>query len=154
MKESLGSSYHHVLLTSAESGRQVLKKQNFTQIEALLNSRPLSPISSDPNDLQPLTPSHFLIGRTMTSIAEPELGHLPENRLNRYEYVQRLRLNFWNRWHKEYLWQLQNRPPLCWKMGRIISIYQGGDKQGRVASVKVVNGVIKRAIKKLCPLSV
>ena len=38
------------------------------EIEAILNSRPITPMSNDPKDLQPLTPGHFLIGAPVTSI--------------------------------------------------------------------------------------
>ena len=99
------------------------------RIEAILNSRPIIPISTDPNDLQALTPSHFSIS---------------ENRLNRWRRVEKPRQHFWQCWSKEYLTQhftqvntrktatsqvrvgglvvlvKENPPPQQWKMGRIV----------------------------------
>lgn len=41
-----------------------------TRVEACLNSRPITPLSSDPSDLSYLTPGHFLIGDAITSVPE------------------------------------------------------------------------------------
>lgn len=41
------------------------------EIESVLNSRPLCPISDDPNDLSILTPGHFLIGENLLSAPGP-----------------------------------------------------------------------------------
>ncbi|GBN00176.1 hypothetical protein AVEN_206044-1 [Araneus ventricosus] len=57
------------------------------QIEGVLNSRPLIPLSSDPNDFLTLTPGHFLIGRPISSIPEPQLVNVPNNRLSSWQKV-------------------------------------------------------------------
>ncbi|GFU87019.1 integrase catalytic domain-containing protein [Trichonephila clavipes] len=81
-----------------------------TQIEACLNSRPLTPISNDPNDLSVLTPDHFIIGRPLTSIPEPNYIDSNNSYLTRWQQIQKLVQQFWKRWHKEYLTRLQQRP--------------------------------------------
>ena len=37
-------------------------------VEQTLNARPLTPVSSDPNDLEALTPNHFLLGRANIAV--------------------------------------------------------------------------------------
>ncbi|GFV18639.1 integrase catalytic domain-containing protein [Trichonephila clavipes] len=51
------------------------------QIEGILNSWPLCSLSSNSDDLNALTLAHFLIGRSMTSVVEPNLIELKENAL-------------------------------------------------------------------------
>ncbi|GFW47041.1 probable RNA-directed DNA polymerase from transposon BS [Trichonephila clavipes] len=43
------------------------------QIEGILNSRPLCPLSNNDDDFQVLTPAHFLINRSLNSLEEPNL---------------------------------------------------------------------------------
>ncbi|GFX78355.1 DUF5641 domain-containing protein [Trichonephila clavipes] len=50
------------------------------QIEGVLNSRPLYPLSCDPGDFDALTPGHFLVSRPITAIAEPSLTEVSDNR--------------------------------------------------------------------------
>ncbi|CAK1602856.1 unnamed protein product [Parnassius mnemosyne] len=147
----------------------------FSQIEAILNSRPLTPLSSDPTDLYPLCPGHFLIGKPLTSLPSPVLIDTNPRYLARYELIDQIRQQFWERWRTEFLNELQQRskwrisqgqisegdmvvlkepnlPPLKWRMGRIHRLYPGTDGVARVADVNTSKGVIRRAVTNLCPL--
>ncbi|CAK1598079.1 unnamed protein product [Parnassius mnemosyne] len=81
----------------------------FAQIEAILNSRPLCPLSPSPNDFQPLTPAYFLIGRPLTSIASPSFVDINSGRLDRFQRLEQVRQHFWQRWTREYIAELQQR---------------------------------------------
>ncbi|CAK1598070.1 unnamed protein product [Parnassius mnemosyne] len=54
------------------------------QIEACLNSRPLSPIDdSDTDNILPLTPGHFLIGEAPINVPHSDLKNIPVSHLSR-----------------------------------------------------------------------
>lgn len=147
-----------------------------TQIEACMNSRPLFPISSDPNDLSVLTPAHFLVEGSLTSLPEADLTDVTPNRLRRWQRVTRLTQQLWDRWRREYLNQLQsrgkwqksnsqnlsvgaivvirddNQPPLKWKLGRVSAVHPGDDGVVRVVTLWTGHGETRRAVRNLCPL--
>lgn len=147
------------------------------RIEAILNSRPLTALSSDPNDLAPLTPAHFLIGGPLVSPAEPYREEPDINILRHWHRVQAMAQSVWRRWSHEYLNILQSRskwtkrrenltvndlvlihdpasPPLQWKLGRIIQTFPGKDGIVRVAKVRTETGELLRPIVKLYPLPI
>ena len=80
-----------------------------TEVEATLNSRPLCAVSDDPNDLQPLTPNHLLLQRTVSAL--PPGTCVKEDMLLRKKWrqTQILADHFWRRWLKEYVPALQER---------------------------------------------
>ncbi|XP_065079916.1 uncharacterized protein LOC135702803 [Ochlerotatus camptorhynchus] len=148
-----------------------------TQVEACLNSRPLTPLSDDPNDVQPLTPAHFLVGESLQAFPEPDFTDVPFNRLNQWQMTQRRLQDFWKRWRREYLCQLQgrvkrwkpafpidigtlviikddNQPPMHWKMGRIVKVHPGEDGTVRVVTLKTATGLLIRPVEKICILPV
>jgi len=81
-----------------------------TQVEACLNSRPLQPLTDDPDDLTALTPGHFLIGAPLLAVLEPSLATERDNTLSRWQLLQKMRDHFWERWSREYLQTLACRP--------------------------------------------
>lgn len=84
--------------------------------------------------------------------------------------------NFWDRWHKDYLQTLQQRPkwtrhstnaieegvlvflkednmpPLKWQLGRITKLHPGSDGVTRVVTVEVRDCEVKRPVRKVCVL--
>lgn len=137
-----------------------------------MNTRPISAISTDPTDPQPLTPAHFLIGRPLDAL--PEINHLDLHvgSLSRWAYVQRVSQDFRSRWQTEYVGGLQRSlkwnsvsPNLkqgdfvllvddsqkChqWPIGRILELFPGSDGLVRVVSVKTSKGIFRRDIRKL-----
>ncbi|GBN58219.1 hypothetical protein AVEN_181392-1 [Araneus ventricosus] len=113
-------------------GKTVLTHEEFstlvTQVEAVLNSRPLCNLSSDANDDFVLTPDHFLVGSSLTALPDPDLTEVPINRLNRWQLVQRLSQIFWKKWSSDYLNRLQSR--VKWHKGEKIF------KENEIALVK------------------
>ncbi|KAL4136141.1 hypothetical protein QTP88_007705 [Uroleucon formosanum] len=149
-----------------------------TRVEACLNSRPLTEMSSDPSDLTYLTPAHFLIGESLMAVPERDESTIPANRLDRWRRVRQYTQIMWKRWSNEYLNQLQvrkkwsvergptlaigtivlmrdeNIKPLNWKLGRVLSVSHGEDGVIRMALVKTMTGEYNRAVRNLCPLPV
>ena len=79
------------------------------QVEAALNSRPLVPMTQDPEDLTYLTPAHFLVGDSLLAVPQRSYLDLPVQRLKLYESLQHMFQHFWKRWSQEYLTTLQQR---------------------------------------------
>jgi hypothetical protein len=80
--------------------------------EALLNSRPLTHSSDDPNDKDGylITPNHFLMGQAGGQFA-PNVGEqIQRVPKARWLYLQRLIAHFWKLWMSYLVPALQSRP--------------------------------------------
>ena len=85
------------------------------EVEMILNSRPLSYISTEDFE-EPLTPSNLLIGRRLLSLPEPNYNEddpdfdikLDTDDLTRtMRHLSNVMNHFWSRWRNEYLMELR-----------------------------------------------
>ncbi len=133
------------------------------EIAAILNCRPLSTEHiNDPSYPEPLTPNHILTMKSKIVVSPP--GDFQQDdvySVKRWRRVQYLVDQFWSRWQKEYLNQIQSRSKwqrtrrnFCvgdvvvlkdeclsrnmWKLGRVVEVYVSDDSL--VRSVKVIVG--------------
>lgn len=144
-----------------------------TQVEACLNSRPLSHLSNCPDDPMPLTPGHFLVGEPLIILPDENYENKNITGLQRWKLTQKMVNDFWRKWSEEYLVTLQQRykwntksfepeindivivrdhnlPPAKWLLGKIVEKHPGKDKITRVVTIKTKNGLYKRSCNKLC----
>ena len=73
----------------------------FSEVKALLNARPISYSSEDPNDVRPLTPNHFLLGRASVDVPHRQFEQ-SKNLHRRLIFLQSLVEQTWKRLIKEY----------------------------------------------------
>ncbi|XP_057329785.1 uncharacterized protein LOC130670399 [Microplitis mediator] len=169
---------HHLQRTISDT---LLTFEDFStflaQVEAVLNSRPLSALSDDPEDISALTPGHFIRGEALTTIPEPSLCSVPEPRLSHFQRIQERFQKFWDRWSTECLqahqsiskWQKtqdnikvgslvlltdERLPPSKWPLARVIQLHLGQDGLCRVVTVKTATSTLTRPVVKLAPLPI
>ena len=144
-------------------------------VESLLNGRPLTHVSVDATDPEPLTPNHLLLGRPLpyTPFDIVEDGDL--NARRRWRVAHAIAHHFWRRWMKEYLPRLTERRKWLvhhrnltvgdivividrensvgnWPTGRVMETFAGQDGVVRSALVRTQGSEYHRPVAKLCLL--
>lgn len=146
-----------------------------TEVEGILNTKPLGYVSTDASDPDPVTPHVFLMGRPDGS--HPQVVY-PENKLisrRRWKHSQVLADHFWDRFIRLCVPSLQARqkwqaspadivqgcvvkiadpqfPRALWPIGRVIKTHPSPDGHIRSADVKVRERVYTRLVAKLVVL--
>ena len=128
------------------------------EVAGLLNSRPLTYVSSDKEHPRPITPNDFL-NRPPTTVIHENIHTKESLPSERVKYVQKITNLFWDMWVKQYLptltkrrkWQGKkqnlevgdgvmivdpNQPRGQWKIGRVVDTFPSYDQLVRVVNVK------------------
>ena len=75
----------------------------FAEVEWLVNSRLLTEVSSDVDDLEALTLNHFIIGRGTLNLPPGVFVDKEMSSHKRWRQAQVVATHIWNRWLREYL---------------------------------------------------
>lgn len=139
-----------------------------TEVENIVNSRPLTHVSVEPGSEETLTPNHFLLG---TSSNLPIPGQFDDSDLHlrkQWRKSQRLADMFWKRWVTEILPDLvprrkwnQEQQPLkvgdlvlivdpgaprnMWPKAIIQQVFPGADGRVRLVEVRTKMGTLRRS---------
>jgi hypothetical protein len=139
------------------------------EIEACINSRPLTFVGDTLESQTPLTPANFLVQKTSLLDRSP-LPH-PKTSLQESQLMQNLLLHqFWTMWSTEYIRNLplynvtktlpivpgalvlvreDNCPHMQWLVGHILEVYKSVDGAIHSCKLKTPRGEIVRAVQRL-----
>ena len=146
-----------------------------TEVESILNSRPLIPVTFDRRDEEPLTPNHLLLLHGNCNLPLRLFGKKDCYVRRRWAQAQYLADQFWRRWTREYFpqicqlqkWQQKQRILAPndivlivnnsllhskWAMGRILETFPNKSGLIRSVSIKTQKSVLTRPISKLCQI--
>ncbi|KAI9550991.1 hypothetical protein GHT06_006146 [Daphnia sinensis] len=166
-----GGSWERLIKSAKTALRGILNERSVNDdvlltaivgAEALLNSRPLTHVTVNPDDLEALTPNHFLLLCAHPGCNFDSSPAAPLSSRKRHQHAQQLITHFWKRWLHEYVpnqierrkWLRERRnlavgdivlvvtansPRGYWPIGRVVNVYQVPDGFIRSADVKVLH---------------
>jgi len=143
-----------------------------TEIEAVVNNRPLAVVSEDAADLDPITPMELVNGRRLEQIPDPKAPKSSTNFSHLWKRRQTILNQFWRKWYHDYLleqsvrkiWKTPMKEDLMgkivlikddnlsrnvWILGRIVDILPSRDGLVRNVMVKTPTSLLRRAVQKL-----
>ena len=143
------------------------------EVESIINSRPLVPLSIDARNNEPLTPNHLLLLRSSPNQCPGVFEENSSYARKKWMYVQHLANVFWKRWIDEFLPMLNKRqkwltkeenlkrdsivllvderlPRAKWLLGRVVDVYPDKNNLIRTVLIKTKSGLAKRPVNKLC----
>jgi len=145
-----------------------------TEVEYILNSRPLTPVVMDSECQEPLTPNHLLLAGHKGASLPPGVFCAADSYVRkRWKQVQYMADQFWRRWTKEYLqtlhvgqkWQDvrqnfavddmvlfydEHLPRRKWQFGRVTQVFPDANGKVRQVQVKTGSSFFRRPVTKLC----
>ena len=140
------------------------------EAERIVNNRPLTPLNTDTDDLEALTPAKLLLLRdNVITLGGASHSNQFIRRWRKANYLAEI---CWKRWVKEYISTLQQRQKWLykernftpgdlvivnsdinakrkWPLGLVSQVFTGSDDLVRQVEVKTVNGYLIRDIRKL-----
>ena len=143
----------------------------FCRVENIVNSRPITKSSDDPNDDVALTPNHLLLCQGNPSVNWGVFSS-GDMYVKKWRSVQSITDRFWDRWCKEYLTLLNTRqkwqqpvknlkpgdlvlvqdvnvPRGLWPLGLVTEIRMGRDNLVRSVRIKTKLNELTRPVTKL-----